>query len=120
MGGFLRAGGDPPQHPGTFFGFAGRDRPPPGDAVLPRQLAEHRSRHTGAQGRRLGLNENYARELLELHTLGVDGGYSQSDVTELARVFTGWGLCPAQRIASSGAFASMQAVTTPETRCCSG
>ncbi|UFP92777.1 DUF1800 domain-containing protein [Gloeobacter morelensis] len=58
----------------------------------------------GAQGRRLGLNENYARELLELHTLGVDGGYSQSDVTELARVFTGWGLCPAQRIASSGAF----------------
>ena len=37
-----------------------------------------------------GLNENYARELMELHTLGVDGGYSQSDVTELARIFTGW------------------------------
>jgi uncharacterized protein (DUF1800 family) len=37
-----------------------------------------------------GLNENYARELLELHTLGVDGGYTQSDVTELARVLTGW------------------------------
>jgi len=37
-----------------------------------------------------GLNENYARELMELHTLGVDGGYTQHDVTELARVFTGW------------------------------
>jgi uncharacterized protein (DUF1800 family) len=37
-----------------------------------------------------GLNENYARELLELHTLGVEGGYSQQDVTELARVLTGW------------------------------
>ncbi|HEX9754571.1 MAG TPA: DUF1800 domain-containing protein, partial [Gemmatimonadales bacterium] len=39
-----------------------------------------------------GLNENYARELLELHTLGVDGGYTQQDVTEVARVFTGWGV----------------------------
>jgi uncharacterized protein (DUF1800 family) len=37
-----------------------------------------------------GLNENYAREIMELHTLGVDGGYRQQDVTELARVFTGW------------------------------
>ena len=39
-----------------------------------------------------GLNENYARELLELHTLGVDGGYSQADVVEVARAFTGWTL----------------------------
>ncbi|MCC6409617.1 MAG: DUF1800 domain-containing protein [Planctomycetes bacterium] len=38
-------------------------------------------------------NENYARELLELHTLGVDHGYTQADVVELARCFTGWGLC---------------------------
>ena len=37
-----------------------------------------------------GLNENYARELMELHTLGVDGGYTQQDVTEVAKVFTGW------------------------------
>ena len=42
------------------------------------------------QQRRRGLNENYARELMELHTLGVDGGYSQGDVTEAARVLTGW------------------------------
>ena len=37
-----------------------------------------------------GLNENYGRELMELHTLGVDGGYTQQDVTEVARAFTGW------------------------------
>lgn len=37
-----------------------------------------------------GLNENYARELMELHTLGVNGGYTQHDVTEVAKVFTGW------------------------------
>jgi uncharacterized protein (DUF1800 family) len=42
------------------------------------------------RGRRAGLNENYARELMELHTLGVDGGYTQRDVTEVARAFTGW------------------------------
>jgi uncharacterized protein (DUF1800 family) len=42
------------------------------------------------QGRRAGLNENYARELMELHTLGVDGGYTQRDVIEVARAFTGW------------------------------
>jgi uncharacterized protein (DUF1800 family) len=41
-------------------------------------------------GRPTGLNENYARELMELHTLGVDGGYTQADVTEVARAFTGW------------------------------
>ena len=39
-----------------------------------------------------GLNENYARELMELHTLGVDGGYTQQDVTQVAEVFTGWGI----------------------------
>jgi uncharacterized protein (DUF1800 family) len=42
----------------------------------------------------LGLNENYARELLELHTLGVDGGYTQDDVIQVARAFTGWTLMP--------------------------
>ena len=43
-----------------------------------------------AKGRKLGLNENYAREIMELHTLGVDGGYTQEDVIEVARAFTGW------------------------------
>ena len=45
-------------------------------------------------GRRDGLNENYARELLELHTLGVDGGYMQEDVVEVARALTGWTIAP--------------------------
>jgi uncharacterized protein (DUF1800 family) len=40
--------------------------------------------------RRRGLNENYAREVMELHTVGVDGGYTQKDVTEVARALTGW------------------------------
>ncbi len=43
-----------------------------------------------AAAARAGLNENFARELMELHTLGVDGGYTQHDVTEVARCFTGW------------------------------
>jgi uncharacterized protein (DUF1800 family) len=46
----------------------------------------------GAHGRFQGLNENYARELMELHTLGVDGGYTQTDVTTLAKILTGWGI----------------------------
>jgi len=45
-----------------------------------------------ARGQFKGLNENYARELLELHTLGVNGGYSQADVENLARVLTGWSI----------------------------
>jgi uncharacterized protein (DUF1800 family) len=44
------------------------------------------------RGRELGLNENLAREILELHTLGVDGGYTQADVTEFAKVLTGWSI----------------------------
>jgi uncharacterized protein (DUF1800 family) len=47
---------------------------------------------TGSGKRSSGLNENYARELLELHTLGVDGGYTQDDVRETARAFTGWSI----------------------------
>jgi uncharacterized protein (DUF1800 family) len=42
------------------------------------------------QQQRRGINENYARELMELHTLGVDGGYTQKDIQEVARCFTGW------------------------------
>ena len=44
-----------------------------------------------------GLNENYGRELMELHTLGVNGGYTQHDVTELARVLTGWTIQPLEQ-----------------------
>jgi uncharacterized protein (DUF1800 family) len=58
-----------------------------------------------AQQQRRGINENYARELMELHTLGVDGGYTQKDVQEVARCFTGWTI-----IAPRGAGAAAQAV----------
>lgn len=54
---------------------------------LRRMLAEQQPR---PQQQRRGINENYARELMELHTLGVDGGYTQKDVQEVARCFTGW------------------------------
>jgi uncharacterized protein (DUF1800 family) len=54
--------------------------PPMGDSAL-RQLVKRR---------RTGLNENYGRELMELHTLGVNGGYSQHDVIDVARALTGW------------------------------
>jgi len=50
----------------------------------------------GAAAKAAGLNENYAREVMELHTLGVDGGYTQQDVTELARILTGWTMHPQQ------------------------
>lgn len=48
----------------------------------------------GGQRRKKGLNENLARELLELHTLGVNGGYTQQDVTQTARLLTGWTVGP--------------------------
>ncbi|MDE3253175.1 MAG: DUF1800 domain-containing protein [Bacteroidota bacterium] len=70
-----------------------------------RQRLERKAEETGKNGEAIlqqtlkakkaqGLNENYAREIMELHTLGVDGGYTQKDVTELARALTGWGIKP--------------------------
>jgi uncharacterized protein (DUF1800 family) len=55
-----------------------------------RRAQEMQRQQQQAQQRRGGLNENYGRELLELHTLGVDGGYTQQDVINVARAFTGW------------------------------
>ncbi|HEY1373989.1 MAG TPA: DUF1800 domain-containing protein [Candidatus Binatia bacterium] len=54
------------------------------------EAALNRARNGKAAIRKAGINENYARELMELHTLGVDGGYTQKDVGEVARCFTGW------------------------------
>lgn len=52
-----------------------------------------------------GLNENYARELMELHTLGVNGGYTQEDIIALAKIFTGWGIdCRLKSEQSDGFF----------------
>jgi uncharacterized protein (DUF1800 family) len=55
---------------------------------LPRRASQPQQQRKNTRG----LNENYGRELMELHTLGVDGGYTQKDVTEVARCFTGWSI----------------------------
>jgi uncharacterized protein (DUF1800 family) len=66
------------------------------ESIGPESTAAERAqmalaRRPGSQKRvRQGLNENYARELMELHTLGVNGGYTQADVTQVARILTGW------------------------------
>jgi len=71
------------------FGRGGRGALPPGvTPEMARQIANRRP---------TGLNENYGRELLELHTLGVDGGYTQEDVINVARALTGWTVEPPQR-----------------------
>jgi uncharacterized protein (DUF1800 family) len=73
------------RNPG-LAGLIGNRRGPvsqnPNEAPRPQPNAPQRMRR--------GINENYARELMELHTLGVDGGYTQKDVQEVARCFTGW------------------------------
>src|SRR6185369_7640972 len=73
----------------------------------PRAMANNsqNQRPPQQQQQRRGINENYARELMELHTLGVDGGYTQKDVQEVARCFTGWTI-----IAPRGAGAAARAV----------
>lgn len=58
---------------------------------------EQKARLAQLQSRKPGINENYARELMELHTLGVDGGYTQKDVQEVARCLTGWSIERPQR-----------------------
>jgi uncharacterized protein (DUF1800 family) len=74
---------------------------PPPRAARGRFGARREPARTGMavrpQNRPRGLNENYGRELLELHTLGVEGGYTQQDVIEVARAFTGWTIEPPQR-----------------------
>jgi uncharacterized protein (DUF1800 family) len=74
-------------------------------AAVQQRLAQNPQLQQAAQQaaqRRRGLNENYARELMELHTLGVDGGYTQQDVIEVARALTGWTIA---RGAQGGGFA---------------
>ncbi|HEY4572381.1 MAG TPA: DUF1800 domain-containing protein [Thermoanaerobaculia bacterium] len=83
--------------------FGGRGPGQPGDPSMrpfsgQGMLAGRQSRLAGSpqapKRKQQGLNENYARELMELHTLGVDGGYTQQDVIEVARAFTGWTILP--------------------------
>jgi uncharacterized protein (DUF1800 family) len=71
------------------IGMLGRARPNQLPPQL-RNLPPDQRRQALQQARKRGINENYARELMELHTLGVDGGYTQQDVIEVARCLTGW------------------------------
>jgi len=80
-------GSTPPAQRGPFF--LGRRRF--GMNEMPEERRQRQQR------RPTGINENYARELLELHTLGVDGGYTQQDIIEVARIFTGWSIEPPDR-----------------------
>ena len=73
------------------------------------------ARRRRGRGQR-GLNENYARELLELHTLGVNGGYTQQDVQELAGILTGWTVNGLQNGGPTIGFAFQQSLHEPGTR----
>lgn len=60
------------------------------DAEVNQRIQQMEQRMGQARRQTRGINENYAREIMELHTLGVDGGYTQKDIQEVARAFTGW------------------------------
>ncbi|HEV8612856.1 MAG TPA: DUF1800 family protein, partial [Gemmatimonadales bacterium] len=79
------------------FGLRGRGRPGTPGGFFPPGAGMDSALRLAAQRRPTGINENYARELMELHTLGVDGGYTQHDVTEVARILTGWSVNPPPR-----------------------
>jgi uncharacterized protein (DUF1800 family) len=72
---------------GMLMGRGARRNPQEGNTARTEQAQPQQQQQRRA---RRGINENYARELMELHTLGVDGGYTQKDVQEVARCFTGW------------------------------
>jgi len=79
------------QSPAMLFYLDNWESVAPG-ASPPFPLSARRRGRQGVRTAPQGINENYARELLELHTLGVDGGYDQHDVIEVARIFTGWSI----------------------------
>ena len=81
-----------------------------GPAFAARQFANPQAR---AALKDRGLNENYGRELMELHTLGVNGGYTQADVTQVAKVFTGWTI---DQPARGGAFQFDESKHEPGTK----
>ncbi|HSK72302.1 MAG TPA: DUF1800 family protein, partial [Pyrinomonadaceae bacterium] len=73
------------------------------DEQIEQRLKEIQQRGNNQQRNQRGINENYARELMELHTLGVDGGYTQKDIVEVARAFTGWTIADARGYRSAAA-----------------
>jgi uncharacterized protein (DUF1800 family) len=83
------------------------------------RAVERRRFRAGTEPRKIGINENLAREILELHTLGVDGGYTQTDVTEFAKVLSGWSIGGGQgrlRGGETGRFYFREALHEPGAR----
>jgi uncharacterized protein (DUF1800 family) len=76
------------QSPAMLFYLDNHLSSSPGPMV--QNALRNRNKANATPKRQPGINENYARELMELHTMGVEGGYTQKDVTEVARAFTGW------------------------------
>ncbi|MGH7626675.1 MAG: DUF1800 domain-containing protein [Gemmatimonadaceae bacterium] len=81
-----------PQAPGLRPGRRFPQGAAAGGRPIPAGEGASRTRAKAAAARPKGLNENYGRELMELHTIGVDGGYTQADVIAAARAFTGWSI----------------------------
>ena len=103
---FTSVGPPPPKAP------AKPATPPPADSSSMNMMMMSSNSTPGSKpvqtltkpaGAQPGLNENYAREVMELHTLGVDGGYTQQDVTQAARVLTGWTVYPISEVAYGSA-----------------
>ncbi len=99
----MRRQGAAQRRPGALGGFGNprlnnpnypnpqNDREMQRDQMTPEQQRQAQAAN-GLRNRKPGINENYAREIMELHTLGVEGGYTQKDVQEVARCLTGWTL----------------------------
>jgi len=79
------------QHP-AMIAFLDNQYSVGGDSTAARFASRFRRADTTRPKRQFGINENLAREILELHTLGVNGGYSQTDVTSFAQIITGWSI----------------------------
>ena len=77
------------------------------DEQLNERIKQMQQRMGQAKKQARGINENYAREIMELHTLGVDGGYSLKDIQEIARCFTGWTITDPRGYRKAGAFTGM-------------
>jgi uncharacterized protein (DUF1800 family) len=92
--GISRPGRDTPGRPRMRPVLPGRPGRTP---AIGRRRAAAADAKPAPNRRPRGLNENYARELMELHTIGVDGGYTQKDVQEIARAFTGWTIADPRR-----------------------
>ena len=100
----MRRQGAAQRRPGALGGFGNprlnnpdyrnqqNDREMQRDQMTTQQQQRQAQLPPGPKGRKAGINENYAREIMELHTMGVEGGYTQKDVQEVARCLTGWTL----------------------------